>query len=45
LTFPDTSTCTLNAWVKSIGTAVPVGAVLEMQATLRVSGATTWVFV
>lgn len=42
ITFPDTTTCAFDAYVKAIGTPVAVGAVLELNATLRISGATVW---
>ena len=43
ITFPDTTTCTFEAFVKSIGTPIAVGEKLSLNCTLRVVGATTWV--
>lgn len=44
LTFPDTSTATFDAYVKSIGVAAQVGNALEMNGTLRITGEITWAY-
>lgn len=40
--YPDGSTVTFSSFVKARNTPVAVGAVLELQATLRISGAVIW---
>lgn len=42
ITYPDGTTCAFDAYVKAMGVPVSVGAVLELNATLRISGATVW---
>lgn len=42
ITYPDTTTCEFLAYVKAIGSPAAVGAVLELNVTLRITGATTW---
>jgi hypothetical protein len=44
ITYPDTTTCTFSAYVKAVGVPVAVDAVLELNATLRITGATDWDF-
>ena len=42
ITYHDTTTCTFDAYVKAMGVPVDVGSVLELNSTLRITGATTW---
>lgn len=42
ITYPDGSTCTFDAWVKSIGNSAQVGEALMLNVTLRIVGPTTW---
>ncbi len=45
VTFPDGSYCEFLAYVSAMGVPVTVGAVLELNASLRITGPTTWTFV
>jgi hypothetical protein len=42
INFPDGTTCTFDAYVKAIGQVATVGQKLELNVTLRITGATVW---
>lgn len=42
ITYPDGSSCVFSSFVKARNTPVAVGAVLELQVTLRITGAVIW---
>lgn len=42
ITYPDGTTCTFQSFVKGVGSTASVGAKLELNVALRISGATTW---
>lgn len=44
ITYPDGSSCVFSSFVKARNTPVAVGAVLELQVTLRISGAVIWTY-